>query len=120
MRLNNISWNVLHHWADNLINAIYFYKTLAWEHLSLIDLSSDACAYCKKYRGKNCYGCPISTITHNPQCKDTPYMIVFACVEQIRQDRNKNLKENAFQLVKAIWEEYLFLKQTYKKKVYKW
>ena len=67
----------------------------------LNDCGSSTCGFCMIYYGVGCRGCPISTLTGQQDCKDTPYKEYYA--EQNFYDIEL--------LIKACKKEAKFLKE---------
>ncbi len=120
MKLNKIDAAVQAHWADNLINAVKFYRTGDVEYYYRIEIFTDTCEYCKKYVAhlnfpgrfqemvccKNGVSCPLKLKGHE-LCRNLEYHHVSDLMNQGVTNKRA--------LVKAIWEEYKFLKTVYGK-----
>lgn len=106
------------HWiTDNLLPILQWYRKGANpDDIPSLKISASDCPLCKQYlkiyTGEDvhfCTGCPISEITGNNYCNQTPYEKVSIMDEEPFQYQDYGLK-----LIKAIWEECMFLKTLYR------
>lgn len=121
MRLNKVSAKVQRHWANNLINAIRFYRTRNIDNYLAIHINTSCCAYCQIYFGKGCIGCPINKQNVKwIRCGGTPFNDVSAIMALMDKyefndfESYTNVNMLSRRCVTAIWKEYLFLKKTYR------
>lgn len=109
-----INEKVLHHWADNLINAIKYCRTSYITYLYRIRVSSSFCEWCKIFGvdvRDMCFLCPIYLETGERHCSKTPWTTVEFNLLQCREESHLNIGKHKASLVEAVWKEYLFIKQ---------
>ena len=137
MKLNEMCADVQAHWADNLLFVIKFYRNfpseecLVKEYIKQIEqlsISDCFCAYCLEFKDSDdldndqkCVYCPVYKSGGYTICRCTPYEDVKDVKHAIRDwllipSRPLDIpliRNLAKALIKAVWEEYLFLKNSY-------